>query len=135
MIMNKDTVVTFQEIKEALNKFRDDRAWKGYHTPKNLGAGLSVEASELLELFVWQTDEAILERFKNDDFYASCIKDELADVINMALCLANIFDIDIASSIQAKISKNEKKYPIQESLSDKNADKYLELKLNKKIQK
>ena len=130
--MNKDSVVPFQEIKDALNKFRDDRNWKIYHTPKNLGAVVSTESAELMELFLWQTDEAILARFKNDDFYASCVKDEMADVINATLCLANILDIDIASSILAKIAKNEKKYPIQEALDDKNADRYLQLKLNKK---
>lgn len=133
--MKKDTLVTFQEVKEALNQFRDDRNWKSYHTPRHLSAAISVETAELMELFLWQTDEAILERFKNDDFYATCVKEEIADVINASICLANILDIDVASTLLSKITKNEKKYPAQEALDDKNADKYLELKLNKKIQK
>lgn len=130
--MNKDALITLQEIKEALNKFRDDRDWKRYHTPRDLGTAISIESAELLELFLYQTDEAILERFKNDVFYASCIKDELADVINNALSLANILEIDVTSSLQAKIAKNEKKYPVQEALTNMNADKYLTLKSDKK---
>ena len=117
--MKKDTLITFQEIKDALNQFRDDRNWKIYHTPKNLGAAISVESAELMELFLWQTDEAIAERFRNDVFYASCVKDEMADVINATLCLANILDIDIASSLLAKIVKMKKSIQFKKYLTIK----------------
>ena len=34
-------------------RFRDDRDWRQFHTPKDLAISLSLEAAELLEVFQW----------------------------------------------------------------------------------
>jgi NTP pyrophosphatase (non-canonical NTP hydrolase) len=40
-----------------LTAFTEARDWGNLHTPKNLAIALSVEVSELLELFQWLTDK------------------------------------------------------------------------------
>ena len=35
-------------------KFRRDRDWEKFHTPRNLAISISIEAAELLENFQWQ---------------------------------------------------------------------------------
>ncbi len=46
-----------EDVQELLRYFAADRDWEQFHTPKNLAIALSVEASELLELFQWLTPE------------------------------------------------------------------------------
>jgi hypothetical protein len=50
--MSLDSVTTIQKLKIALHEFRDARDWKRFHDPKNLAEAISIEASELLELFL-----------------------------------------------------------------------------------
>lgn len=57
--------MNFKEIEERAVKFRDERLWKKYHTPKNLAISLAVEMGELLEHFQWETDEEILQSIKD----------------------------------------------------------------------
>ena len=42
-----------QETINQIIKFRDDREWKQFHNPKDLAISISLEASELLEVFQW----------------------------------------------------------------------------------
>lgn len=44
-----------QEITEALIRFRNERDWDQFHNPKDLALALSVEAGELLEVFLWKS--------------------------------------------------------------------------------
>ena len=48
-------------------KFASDREWEQFHTPKNLAMALSVEASELLEIFQWLTPEQSKNIEKNTE--------------------------------------------------------------------
>ena len=50
---------TLSELKTAVKKFRDERNWQKYHTPKNLAESVSIEAAELLEKFQWKSEEEI----------------------------------------------------------------------------
>ena len=94
-----NTNVPAQEI----IKFRDERVWEKYHTPANLAKSISIEASELLELFQW-SDNADLER----------IKEELADVLIYSITLAEKLELNIKTIILEKIEKNRIKYPNKE---------------------
>ncbi len=47
---------------DKLLKFQNERDWKQYHTPKNLAISLSLEASEILELFQWTDDNKLPEK-------------------------------------------------------------------------
>ncbi|WP_417501322.1 nucleotide pyrophosphohydrolase [Marinobacter sp.] len=99
-----------------LRKFRDDRDWKQFHNPKDLALALSIEASELLELFLWKLPEqADIEK----------VEEELADVVAYALLLADSYELNLEQIVLDKIAKNEKKYPISKAKGT--AKKYTEL--------
>lgn len=101
---------------QKLRDFRDERDWKQFHNPKDLAIALNIEASELLEAFLWKTPEAA-DRKK--------VKEELADVLAYALMLADAYDFDIEKIVLEKIALNEAKYPVSEARG--RADKYNEL--------
>ena len=108
---------------EKINNFRDERNWRQFHKEKDLAISISLEANELLEIFQWKTSE---EAVAND---LQHIKEELADVFIYVLMLADNLNLDVEKIISDKIKLNEKKYPVQESFSNK--EKYTELKKEK----
>ena len=69
----------FKTITDLLIKFRDDRDWKQFHNSKDLALAISIEASELNELFLWK---------ENEDVDKDKLKEELADIFSFALLLA-----------------------------------------------
>ena len=107
------------ELREQVLKFRDDRNWQQFHNPKDLALSLSLEASELLELFQWKTSEEAVEKNLEK------MKDELADVLIYAILFADETGIDLGSVIQEKLHKNALKYPVDKSYGRK--DKYTSL--------
>ncbi|MDG1872596.1 MAG: MazG-like family protein, partial [Mariniblastus sp.] len=72
---------------------------------------LAIEAAELMEHFQWITTEE--SRLLDEQAKAEA-GEELADVLCYALAMANELDLDISSTIQAKMVKNREKYPAQE---------------------
>ncbi len=105
-----------QTITEALLKFRDERDWAQFHNPKDFALALNIEASDLLELYLWKSaDQANVDQ----------VKEELADVLSFALLLANHYDLDVAEIVQDKIKKNALKYPVDKAKGL--AKKYTEL--------
>jgi len=113
----KDDDTTIQTLRQVMQDFVAERNWSRFHTPKNLAGSVSIEASELLELFQWQTTEEATERAKNDEEFRSKIGDEMADVLLYLLSLANALDIDVTDATIKKVAKNKIKYPVQ--LADK----------------
>ena len=108
-----------KEIIEKINKFRDERDWRQFHNEKDLAISISLEASELLELFQWKTAEVtVSEKLPQ-------IKEELADVLIYAFILADNLNLDVEKIIADKIVINSKKYPIKESFGSNK--KYTEL--------
>jgi len=99
--------------------FETNVTGSNFHNPKDLALSLSLEASELLELFQWKTSEEAVE--KNLDK----MKDELADVLIYAVLFANETGIDLVNIINKKLLKNNRKYPI-EKFAGKNT-KYNEI--------
>lgn len=105
-----------EEVIKQLKLFRDERDWKQFHNPKDLSLALSIEASELLEVFLWKSSEAAdIEK----------VKEELADVFAYALLLANAYDLDVEKIVLDKIERNKEKYPVSKSKGS--AKKYNEL--------
>lgn len=105
-----------EEIIQALKKFRDDRDWEQFHNSKDLAVAISIEANELLEIFLWKTP---------GDVNQDRIKEELADVFSFAFLLANNYDLDVKQIVLEKIEKNSNKYPIDKAKGK--ANKYDEL--------
>ena len=92
-----------------IKKFRDDRDWKQFHNPKDLAISINLEAAELLEIFQWSADD--LECADKLDK----IKEEVADVLNYCILLADILNLDLDTIIKDKIKRNEEKYPIEKA--------------------
>jgi len=100
-------------------KFRDDRDWRQFHTPKDLAISMSLEAAELLELFQWSGGdlECAGKREK--------LRDELADVLSYCILMADVCGFDLDEIMNEKVSKNEAKYPVEKARGS--AAKYTEL--------
>ena len=99
-----------------LRKFRDERDWEQFHNSKDLAIAISVEASELLELFLWK---------ENEDVDREKLKEELADILTFSLLLADKHGLDVVQIIDEKLLQNESKYPVSKSKGT--AKKYTDL--------
>lgn len=104
---------------EALIEFRDERDWKQFHDPKNLATALSIEASELNEVFLWKTTQ------DSRNVPIEKVREELADIYGYILLMANEFDLDLEEVLLDKIMINNKKYPVEKAKG--NSKKYTEL--------
>ncbi|MEV6665625.1 nucleotide pyrophosphohydrolase [Streptomyces nigra] len=100
-------------LQRRLTEFAAARAWQPYHTPKNLASALSVEASELLEIFQWSTPEESA-RVMDDDGTAARVRDEVADVLAYLLQFCEVLGIDPLAALDAKIDRNERRFPAPE---------------------
>ncbi len=108
-----------QETIDMILKFRDDRDWKQFHNPKDLAISISLESAELLEVFQWSGSDVSGENKKDK------IKEELADVINYCVLMADACNLDIDQIVQDKIKKNNEKYPVEKAKGK--SEKYSEL--------
>jgi NTP pyrophosphatase (non-canonical NTP hydrolase) len=90
-------------LEKAMHRFVESKGWYQAdspkpQTPKNLAISLSLEASEVLELYQWG-DSANLEELSG----------ELADVMLYLLQLASIEGIDIGQAVMDKLDINHKR--------------------------
>ncbi|QKV97529.1 nucleotide pyrophosphohydrolase [Streptomyces sp. NA02950] len=97
-------------LQRRLATFAAVRDWQRYHTPKNLAAALSVEASELVEIFQWLTPEQSA-RVMEDAGQAARVEDEVADVLAYLLQFCEVLGIDALAALSAKIDRNEGRFP------------------------
>lgn len=111
--MTKETI-------EQIIKFRDDRDWKQFHNPKDLAISISLEAAELLEVFQWSADDITCNNKMEK------IREELADVLNYCVLMADACGLDIDEIVQDKIKRNNEKYPVEKARGSK--EKYNKLK-------
>ena len=109
-----------QETINKVLKFRDDRNWKQFHNPKDLAISISLEAAELLEVFQWSATDVVCEN-KLDK-----IKEELADVINYCILMADACGLDLDEIVSEKVKRNNEKYPVEKAFGSK--EKYTQLK-------
>ena len=107
---------SIKSITDEVVKFRNERDWEQFHNSKDLALAISIEASELNELFLWKdSEEANKEK----------LKEELADVFTFALLLAHKQGLDVSQIILEKLKANALKYPVDKAKG--NAKKYNEL--------
>jgi NTP pyrophosphatase (non-canonical NTP hydrolase) len=98
------------KLQHRLAEFAAARDWGRYHTPKNLATALSVEAAELVEIFQWLTPEESA-RVMDDPDTAHRVTDEVADVLAYLLQLCQVLGIDPLTALDAKIDRNEQRFP------------------------
>ncbi|MCE1182275.1 MAG: nucleotide pyrophosphohydrolase [Rhodocyclales bacterium] len=105
--------------------FRDARDWRQFHSLRNLITSLNLEAGELLELTQWRSDDEV-EALPADPASHEALRDECADVLLYLLLIADKAGIDLIAAAEAKLAKNEAKYPVAKAYGSR--AKYTELK-------
>ena len=105
------TDLDIETLQQRLIDFANAREWGPYHTPKNLAMALTVEASELAEIFQWLTPEESAEVMSDPD-KAFRVRDEVADVLAYLLQLAGACGVDVVRALAEKIERNEVRFPI-----------------------
>jgi dCTP diphosphatase len=110
------------QLRDALRQFAAERDWDQFHSPKNLASALAVEAAELLEPFQWLTED---ESRKLSAADLARVREEMADVLNYLVRLADKLDVDLLEAARDKIVKNALKYPAEKARGS--ARKYSEI--------
>ena len=105
-----------EELRKAIVQFTQERDWDQFHNGKDLALALSIEAAELNEAFLWKDASKV-----NVDK----VKEELADVFNYAILIADKYDLDIKQIVLDKLRRNAEKYPVDKAYGS--AKKYNEL--------
>lgn len=105
-----------EELRKTIVKFTQERDWDQFHNGKDLALALSIEAAELNEAFLWKNAK---------DVNVDKVKEELADIFNYAILLADKYDLDIKQIVLDKIKRNAEKYPVDKAYGS--AKKYNEL--------
>ena len=95
----------FEILSKRIDKFNKDRDWDQFHSPVNLAKSISIEASELLECFQWN----------DQDYNRDNVLEELADVTNYCIQMAQVMGVDLLEIVNAKMDKTEKKYPVNKA--------------------
>ena len=105
-----------EELRQAIVQFTKERDWDQFHNGKDLALALSIEAAELNEAFLWKDPK---------DVNVNKVKEELADIFNYAIQMADKYDLDIKQIVLDKIKRNAEKYPVDKAYGS--AKKYNEL--------
>ena len=104
-----------EETINRIRRFTEERDWDQFHSPANLAKSLVIEAAELLECFQWS----------DTDYDIQHVKEELADVLVYSQNLLDKPGLDADEIVNAKMSQNEAKYPVEKAKG--NAAKYTDL--------
>ncbi len=99
-------------LQELVIKFRDQRDWKQFHNPKDMAISMSLEASEVLELFQWKSPEEIEKFVKGNK---QTVSDEIADVLKYMLIMSHDLNIDLSKAVKSKLFRDGKKYPVKKA--------------------
>ncbi|WP_317437641.1 nucleotide pyrophosphohydrolase [Thomasclavelia spiroformis] len=99
-------------IKEII-EFNKERDWDQFHSPENLAKSIAIEAGELLECFQW-----------NNDYDKEAVCEELEDVVNYCIVMADKLNVDLEEIVLNKLEKNRQKYPVEKAKG--NSKKYNE---------
>ncbi|MBM17960.1 MAG: nucleotide pyrophosphohydrolase [Epsilonproteobacteria bacterium] len=110
--MQNDNTTTISELKKLAIKMASDRDWQKFHSPKNLAMDLGIEASELMEKFVWSTTE---QSYQDVEENRQEIEDEAADVLIVLLLFCHTSRIDVSKAMQSKLEEIKAKYPIEKA--------------------
>ncbi|MGQ0840515.1 nucleotide pyrophosphohydrolase [Actinokineospora sp.] len=103
--------MTLAELTARQRAFVEARDWGPFHTPKNLVMALTGEVGELTELFQWLTPDQAAAA-STDPVTGPKIADELADVLLYLIRLADVLDVDLIAAANAKIDRNEVRFPV-----------------------
>lgn len=103
-----------QKAIQKIIEFNKERDWDQFHSPENLAKSICIEAGELLECFQW-----------NSSYDKEAVCEELADVVNYCIVMADRLQVDLEEIVLKKLEKNRQKYPVEKAKG--NSKKYNEL--------
>lgn len=98
------------EMTQRLLDFRRERDWEKFHNPKDQILSLALEAAELLELTQWREGPDLQHHLVAN---RELLSDELADVLGWVLLIAADHKLDLSDAFDAKMAKNQAKYPLE----------------------
>lgn len=101
---------SLSELQALVRSFCDERDWGQYHSPRNLAMAVSVEAGELLELFLWCRDDGPQPAVASRE---ARVAEEAADVLITLLNLADRTGIDLGQAVLSKLAQNAERYPAE----------------------
>ena len=107
-----DERCTLMELQKRVASFNRERDWGQFHNPRNLAMAVSVEASELLELFLWSRDDGPQPPV---DTRTPQVAHEMADVLICLLSLADRMNVDLSAAVSTKLELNAAKYPVDKA--------------------
>ena len=108
----KDNTTSVSFFKNEVQKFVRDRNWTKFHTPKNLIQALSIEVSELSEIFLFK--DISLDTINSDKELFENISDEISDIFIYLISLVNSINLDLTSVFIKKMEKNKDKYSVED---------------------
>ena len=109
--MNKRHI-KITELQNMLHDISEERDWDQYHSPRNLVMALSVEVSELMELFLWCSDNGPQPPIESRN---TSVKEEVADTFICLLNFCRKMNIDLMEVTHEKIEQIHQKYPVDKS--------------------
>lgn len=112
----------FDALCADVSAFNREREWAQFHAPKNLAMALGIEAAELMEPFRWLTPEQSWEAARAGGAAAQTVRNELADVMLLAISLADYLGLDLVAITRDKLERNRARYPAEQARG--RADKY-----------
>jgi NTP pyrophosphatase (non-canonical NTP hydrolase) len=107
-----DTTTLVADLRQLVARFVHEREWEKFHSPKNLAMAIAVEASELMEHFLWIDSETSRE-VSHDPTGLEQVADEIADVCCLLLSLCNSLGLDLSTAVERKMGRNVLKYPVE----------------------
>lgn len=85
-----------EDLRKVIVQFTQERDWDQFHNEKDLALALSIEAAELNEAFLWKDASEVNVKI---------VKEELADVFNYAILIADKFNLDVKQIVLDKLKK------------------------------
>jgi len=101
-----------ENLARSLRVFAADRDWEQFHTPKNLASALTVESSELLEIFQWSRGQRAWSDLDLPEVRART-EEELSDILLCLIRFADKAKIDLQRAAEKKLALNSQKYPVE----------------------
>jgi dCTP diphosphatase len=123
--MNQD------HLTKQIIKFLQERGWDN-PSPGAIAKSISIESSELLELFQW--DDMSIERLKKDPEKLQEVQAEVGDIMIYCLQMTGLLGLSYEEIVEEKLAKVKAKYPAKEmasrpkNLIDTTEDEYLKIK-------
>ncbi len=113
---------TIQELKDFVAHFIKERDWNQFHNAKSLSMAIAAEAAELMEHFMWATNQESSQLMATNK---AEIETEIADIMITLLCLCNAYNVDLSNAIEHKMTINKQHYPVEKAKGK--SDKYTKL--------